>query len=107
MFDLKQGAGALLDIEFVLQTLVLLHAQRDARLLASGNSTELIRIAGDTGVLAAGMAGELAQAHAALLKRALDCTLDARPRLVPRDAGLERHAHAVLRVAADVGLRFS
>ncbi|HET9623848.1 MAG TPA: YifB family Mg chelatase-like AAA ATPase, partial [Kofleriaceae bacterium] len=36
--DLKQGAGALLDIEFILQTLVLLHAQRRAELLTSGNS---------------------------------------------------------------------
>jgi glutamate-ammonia-ligase adenylyltransferase len=106
MLDLKQGTGALLDIEFVLQTLVLLHAQRDARLLASGNSTQLIRLAGVAGVLSAQDAGALAGAHATFLKRALDCTLDARPRLVPRDAELERHAQAVLRIAEAIGLRF-
>ena len=107
VIDLKQGAGALLDIEFILQTLVLLHAQSEARLLDSGNSSDLIRIAGAAGVVPAAHADALAQAHAALLKRALDCTLDARPRLVPRDAELERHAHAVLRVAAAIGLRFT
>lgn len=106
MLDLKQGAGALLDIEFILQTLVLLHAPRDARMLASGNSTELIRIAGETGVLADGTAGDLAQAHGALLRRALDCTLDARPRLIPRDAELERHVQVVLRIAAEIGSQF-
>ncbi|HEY7871137.1 MAG TPA: bifunctional [glutamate--ammonia ligase]-adenylyl-L-tyrosine phosphorylase/[glutamate--ammonia-ligase] adenylyltransferase [Rudaea sp.] len=107
MLDLKQGAGALLDIEFILQTLVLLHAHERAALLANGNSAELIRIADRAGVLAAEHAAALAAAHAALLKRALDCTLDARPRLTPRDAELERHALAVLRVAEHVGLRFA
>ncbi|HST26876.1 MAG TPA: bifunctional [glutamate--ammonia ligase]-adenylyl-L-tyrosine phosphorylase/[glutamate--ammonia-ligase] adenylyltransferase [Rudaea sp.] len=106
LLDLKQGAGTLLDIEFILQTLVLLHAQTERRLLGSGNSTDLIRIAGATGVLPAAHADALAQAHAALLKRALDCTLDARPRLVPRDAELDRHAQAVLRIAEEIGLRF-
>jgi glutamate-ammonia-ligase adenylyltransferase len=107
LLDLKQGAGTLLDIEFILQTLVLLHAQTERRLLGSGNSADLIRIAGAAGVLPAQRADELAQAHAVLLKRALDCTLDARPRLVPRDAELERHAQAVLRIAEETGLRFS
>jgi glutamate-ammonia-ligase adenylyltransferase len=107
LLDLKQGAGTLLDIEFILQTLVLLHAQTEKRLLGSGNSSDLIRIAGATGVLPAQHAEALAQAHATLLKRALDCTLDARPRLVPRDAELDRHAQAVLRIAAETGLRFS
>ncbi|MGH8090769.1 MAG: DUF294 nucleotidyltransferase-like domain-containing protein, partial [Rudaea sp.] len=107
LLDLKQGAGTLLDIEFVLQTLVLLHAQRDARLLTSGNSTQLIQLAGAAGALSAQDAEALAGAHAALLKRALDCTLDARPRLVPRAAELQRHAQAVLRIAEAIGLRFT
>lgn len=106
MLDLKQGAGALLDIEFILQTLVLLHAREHSALLTSGNSTELIALCGRVAVLGNDEARDLAQAHAALLKRALDCTLDARPRLIPRDAQLERHAQAVLRVATAIGLRF-
>ncbi|MBS0557794.1 MAG: bifunctional [glutamate--ammonia ligase]-adenylyl-L-tyrosine phosphorylase/[glutamate--ammonia-ligase] adenylyltransferase [Proteobacteria bacterium] len=105
--DLKQGAGALLDIEFILQTLVLLNAHAYPSLLDSGNSARLIALCGHAGVLAESAAQTLAQAHAALLKRALDCTLDARPRLVPRDAELERQARAVLQIAADVGLQIA
>jgi glutamate-ammonia-ligase adenylyltransferase len=106
LLDLKQGTGALLDIEFILQTLVLLHAHAHAALLDSGNSAELIRIAGRVGVLSAERAQALADAHAVLLKRALDCTLDARSRLTARDPELDRHAAAVLRVAESAGLRF-
>ncbi|MGH8042860.1 MAG: bifunctional [glutamate--ammonia ligase]-adenylyl-L-tyrosine phosphorylase/[glutamate--ammonia-ligase] adenylyltransferase [Rudaea sp.] len=107
LLDLKQGAGALLDIEFILQTLVLLHAHRHARLFDSGNSADLITLCAETGVLDAARARALAAAHAALLKRALDCTLDARPRVVARDAELARHGAAVLDVAASIGLQFA
>jgi glutamate-ammonia-ligase adenylyltransferase len=106
MLDLKQGAGALLDIEFILQMLVLLHARRQPQLLASGNSTQLIAYAGASGVLDAEQAQHLAQAHAALLQRALACTLDARPRLVARDAELDQHTRAVLAIGAALGLTF-
>ena len=104
MLDLKQGAGTLLDIEFILQTLVLLHACRHSELLAGGNSAELIACAGASGVLDPAQAQHLQQAHAALLQRSLACTLDARPRLAPRDAELERIVSAVLAVGAALGL---
>jgi glutamate-ammonia-ligase adenylyltransferase len=107
MLDLKQGAGTLLDIEFILQTLVLLHAHRQPELLASGNSAELIGLAGRSGVLDAAQADRLKLAHAALLRRALACTLDARPRLVAREDELERHTRAVLAIAATLGLGFA
>jgi len=107
MLDLKQGAGALLDIEFILQTLVLLHANTQPQLLASGNSAELIARASASGILDPARAQNLQQAHAALLQRALACTLDARPRLVPRDAELEQHTQAVLAVGAALGLMFA
>ncbi|MEO8802580.1 MAG: bifunctional [glutamate--ammonia ligase]-adenylyl-L-tyrosine phosphorylase/[glutamate--ammonia-ligase] adenylyltransferase [Rudaea sp.] len=104
MIDLKQGAGALLDIEFILQLLVLLHASRHEKLLESGNSAALIELAASAGVLDADQTRILAQAHSTLLARALDCTLDARPRVVPLDAELVLHTAAVLEVAAGLGL---
>ena len=105
--DLKQGAGALLDIEFILQALVLIHARRKPELLESGNSAELIALAGSSAVLTMARAQALQHAHAVLLKRALDCTLDARPRLAARDAELDSVTAAVLEVAASVGLAFA
>jgi glutamate-ammonia-ligase adenylyltransferase len=104
--DLKQGPGALLDIEFIVQTLVLLEAHRRPELLESGNTARLIELAVASGVLAEQQAAVLAAAHAALLRRALDCTLDARARVVARDTELDRHTTAVLEVAAALGLAF-
>jgi glutamate-ammonia-ligase adenylyltransferase len=107
LLDLKQGSGALLDIEFIMQTLVLLHAQAQPALLADGNTAALIAAAGRCGVLDAEQAKTLAAAHAALLARALACTLDARPRLAPRDAELQAHAAAVMHIAGELGLDFA
>ncbi|HEX3894820.1 MAG TPA: bifunctional [glutamate--ammonia ligase]-adenylyl-L-tyrosine phosphorylase/[glutamate--ammonia-ligase] adenylyltransferase [Rudaea sp.] len=102
--DLKQGAGTLLDIEFILQTIVLLHAHEKPTLLGSGNSAELIGLA--SGVLEPSVCDALAAAHSVFLGRSLDCTLDMRPRSVPRDADLQRHASRVLEIAASLGLDF-
>jgi glutamate-ammonia-ligase adenylyltransferase len=107
MLDLKQGAGALRDNEFLLQALVLTHAHAHPGLLASGNTAQLIALVEQAGLVAAAAAQSLAAAHHELLGRALACTLDARPRLVPRDADLERHTAAVLSVAAAAGLAFA
>jgi len=49
----------------------------------------------------------LADAHAVLLARGLTCTLDARPRLVERDAELLRHTQAVTAIATAFGLKFA
>ena len=56
---------------------------------------------------AARKAWQLKQAHAALLTRALTCTLDARPRLAVRDSELSQHTQAVLEIAASIGLAFA
>jgi glutamate-ammonia-ligase adenylyltransferase len=107
LLDLKQGAGALLDIEFILQTLVLLEAAQHPPLLRGGNSAELIALAGAAGVLDVAQTRALTQAHAALLTAGLACTLDARPRLALRDVELARHSAAVIEVAAALGLAFA
>jgi glutamate-ammonia-ligase adenylyltransferase len=104
--DLKQGAGALLDIEFLLQALVLAHAQATPALLGESSTARLIPLARDAGLMTAQQAADLAAAHATLLERALACTLDARPRLAARDAELDAAAAAVLGVADALGLRF-
>ena len=103
-FDLKQGAGGLVDIEFLLQGLVLLHAARHPALLASGNSADLIAAAAAAGVLDPDHALALAQAHGALLAYAIGCTLDGRPRVMRRNDALEREAQSVLAAARSVGL---
>jgi glutamate-ammonia-ligase adenylyltransferase len=102
--DLKHGRGALVDIEFLLQYLVLDAGPRNRALLDSTRSAELIALAGAAGVLGADEAETVAAAHACLLARALGCTLDARPRVVAETRDLARHAGAVLAVARAHGL---
>jgi glutamate-ammonia-ligase adenylyltransferase len=106
-FDLKQGAGGLLDLEFLLQGLVLTHAARAPLITESTASAPLIGVLESLHLLHAAQAAALRAAHAALLQRALTCTLDERPRVVMREPELQQHADAVLRVAATFAYGFT
>lgn len=105
--DLKQGAGTLLDIEFLLQGQVLAHASEHPQLLQATSSAGLIRACRDAGVLGDSQAEALIDAHAVQLEKALACTLDARPRVVRRDDELAVHTSAVLAVARALGYGFA
>jgi glutamate-ammonia-ligase adenylyltransferase len=94
-FDLKQGRGGLVDLEFILQFLVLAHAAGHPGLLDAVGSGELLHQLHEAGVLPADTAAALMQAHADLLARSLVRTLDDRPRVLPPDAGIERAAAVI------------
>ncbi len=104
--DLKQGHGALLDIEFALQGLVLANAAQRPGLLDSTVNAGLIEACRDAGLLDAGQAERLAGAHALLLHRALVCTLDLRSRIAERDAELDDCCVGVREVTAALGFAF-
>ena len=104
--DLKQGAGALLDIQFLLQGLVLLHAHAHPALAAYSDTPRLISASADAGVLTAEDADALATAHAELLERALSATLAGQRRVVPRDLVLDARCAKVLDVARRAGFDF-
>jgi glutamate-ammonia-ligase adenylyltransferase len=104
--DLKQGRGALLDIEFALQGLALAHAAVQPQLLDVTANAALIAACRDAGLLDAAQADTLAQAHADLLQRALACTLDLRPRIAVRDAALESQCGRVAGVTRALGFAF-
>jgi glutamate-ammonia-ligase adenylyltransferase len=104
--DLKQGRGALLDIEFALQGLVLAHAARHPALLGVTSNAALLAACRDAGLLAAVQAATLAGAHATLLQRSLACTLDARSRVAPRDAVLETLCNEVVALTQALGFAF-
>jgi glutamate-ammonia-ligase adenylyltransferase len=107
LFDLKQGEGGLVDLEFILQATVLAHAHAAPSLLQPRATAELIAACRGVGLLTAGAATRLADAHAVLLARGLDCTLDRRARRVPYDADIDQARNAVRDVAADRGFDFS
>jgi glutamate-ammonia-ligase adenylyltransferase len=104
-FDLKQGRGGLLDIEFALQGLVLAHAQRPGLLEVTANAS-VIGVCHDAGLLSANQAAVLGAAHAELLHRALGCTMDLRSRIAPRDDALMTLCASVQEVTAALGFDF-
>ncbi|KRE96551.1 glutamate-ammonia-ligase adenylyltransferase [Frateuria sp. Soil773] len=105
-FDLKQGHGGLLDIEFALQGLVLAHAAGSPELLGTTANAGLIEACRAAGLLDANQAAILAVAHADLLQRALACTLDLRSRIAPRDEALEQLCASVREVTGALGFAF-
>lgn len=81
-FDLKQGAGGLVDLEFLLQYLVLQHAATHPDLVKPRDTPGLIEALRVASLLGEGVADALLQAHATFVGEGLACTLDRRPRWV-------------------------
>jgi glutamate-ammonia-ligase adenylyltransferase len=106
-FDLKQGQGGLLDIEFALQGLALAHAARHPGLLGVTANAGLIEACRSAGLLDDRQAATLATAHADLLQRALACTLDLRSRIAPRDESLEQLCDHVRAITEALGFGFA
>jgi glutamate-ammonia-ligase adenylyltransferase len=106
-FDLKQGEGGLVDLEFLLQERVLALAARLPELSAYTATPELLAALAGNGGLAGVDVPALLAAHAQLLARGLDCTLDRRPRLCAPDAGLLAARECVRAACQAFGLDFS
>ena len=106
-FDLKQGEGGLVDLEFLLQFVVLRDAALHAELIAPRETAGLLEAAHAAGSIGSGAAATLRAAHAALLAEGLACTLDRRPRLVPPSDAMTEARNAIRHVATQQGLAFS
>ena len=106
LLDLKQGAGALLDIQFLLQGLVLANAHVHPELAGHGDTPRLLAASAEAGVLSAEDAGALDTAHEELLSRALSATLAGQRRVVPRDLVLDARCAKVLEIARRAGFDF-
>ncbi|WP_337244026.1 bifunctional [glutamate--ammonia ligase]-adenylyl-L-tyrosine phosphorylase/[glutamate--ammonia-ligase] adenylyltransferase [Luteimonas sp. gir] len=88
-FDLKQGEGGLVDLEFLAQSLVLQGAATHPGLLAPRATPALLEAAATAGLLPADQCQSLRQSHACLLEAALACMLDRRPRIASVSPALE------------------
>lgn len=105
-FDLKQGEGGLVDLEFLVQALVLEHAAAQPALVSPRGTPELLDALAAAGLLAPEEAAALRQSHAHLLGLGLDCTLDQRPRLVAPDEALDAAREIVRAACINRGLAF-
>jgi glutamate-ammonia-ligase adenylyltransferase len=101
--DLKQGVGALIDIEFLLQGLVLAHAAEHPALLDTTASSTLIDALRSVHLFTQAQADTLHVAHADLLQMGLACTLDLRSRIAQRTPALDAACAGVSQVARELG----
>ncbi len=106
-FDLKQGEGGLVDLEFLLQALVLRHADAHPALCAARRTVDLVATLATAGVLDNETMSALLQAHATLSSLGLACTLDRRLRRVPHGVGVDAARAAIRTACRDHGLDFS
>jgi glutamate-ammonia-ligase adenylyltransferase len=105
--DLKQGAGGLIDLEFLLQYLVLRDAPAQAQLRVARDTPGLLAALCDAGVIPAAACAQLREAHALLLDAGLRCTLDRRPRIVAPSADIVAACASIAAACRDNGLAFA
>jgi glutamate-ammonia-ligase adenylyltransferase len=106
-FDLKQGEGGLVDLEFLLQFLVLRDAHAHAPLAGPRDTPALLAALAAAGSLPQASHSALVEAHATLLDAGLRCTLDRRPRITPETDAIASARIAVRGACTDAGLGFS
>ncbi len=106
-FDLKQGQGGLVDLEFLLQWRVLDRADDDARWLAPRDTPGLLRTACEDAAVDRATCDALLAAHAALLEAGLRCTLDRRPRIMAQTEAIAAARVAIQAATLRSGLLLS
>ena len=104
--DLKQGAGGVVDLEFLLQAGVLLGAASEPELLQPRDTPGLINALTGSGWLPEAKAVALHAAHATLLDLGLACTLDRRPRMATASDALDAARETITEVCSAAGLPF-
>jgi glutamate-ammonia-ligase adenylyltransferase len=97
LFDLKQDAGGMIDIEFIVQYLVLRHASHHPQLAANAGNIALLHRSGELGLIDPGLAGAAADAYRAMRKLQHQLRLQGQEARVD-PALVERHAAQVRRL---------
>ena len=93
-FDVKHSPGGMVDVEFVVQYLVLLHSQQHTELRANTGNINLLHRAEAAGLLPSGMGETAAQAYRRLRQVQHRARLDETPTQV-EPAELQAEAQAV------------
>lgn len=105
-FDLKQGAGGLVDLEFLLQFLVLRDSSSHAALLGPRDTQGLIDALRTADTLDETQSQSLLRVHGYFVSEGLNCTLDRRPRLLLESESLAARRRVVSAAARAQGLVF-
>jgi len=97
-FDLKQDAGGMIDIEFIVQYLVLRHAAAYPQLTANRGNIALLRLCGELGLIDVELARGGADAYRALRRLQHQVRLQGEENARVDPALVAAHAEAVVRL---------
>lgn len=91
-FDLKHDRGGMVDLEFVTQYLVLLHARHHPELIKNLGNIALLKIAGEVGLISQDMALKSGDAYRSLRRRQHELRLQGadKARVPPGELSAER-----------------
>ena len=98
LFDLKQGAGGMIDIEFMVQFLVLQYAAEYPQLTANVGNIALLKLCGELKLIDAGLATSVAEAYRALRKMQHQLRLQGQDLTRVEPARVQLHADHVIRL---------
>jgi glutamate-ammonia-ligase adenylyltransferase len=98
LFDLKQDAGGMIDIEFMVQYLVLRHACQYPQLTANTGNIALLKLCGELGLIDAPMAAAVGDAYRAMRKLQHQVRLQGRDIARVEPALVAVHAANVVRL---------
>lgn len=98
LFDLKQDAGGMIDIEFMVQYLVLRHAGQHAQLTADIGNIALLKLCGELGLLDAELAGKVADAYRSFRKMQHQIRLQGEDKARVNEEWVEKEIGAVKRL---------
>ncbi|MBD8543491.1 bifunctional [glutamate--ammonia ligase]-adenylyl-L-tyrosine phosphorylase/[glutamate--ammonia-ligase] adenylyltransferase [Oxalobacteraceae sp. CFBP 8761] len=97
-FDLKQDAGGMIDIEFIVQYLVLRHAHTYPQLTANVGNIALLHLCGELGLIDAALASQVAAAYRAMRKLQHSVRLQGHDKTRVDPAQVGAHPDSVLRL---------
>ena len=100
--DIKHTAGGIIDLEFAVQAIVLLHGPRHAPLRENKGNHTLLKRAGELGLLERGIAVAAADAYLAMRRRSHQAALNDQEKVKLAPGELEQERAAVKRLWTEV-----
>jgi glutamate-ammonia-ligase adenylyltransferase len=98
LFDLKQDAGGMIDVEFIVQFLVLRHAAEFAQLTINIGNIALLKMCGELRLIDAALAAEVGDAYRALRRLQHQMRLQGQDLALVEPALVAGHASRVRRL---------
>ncbi len=105
-FDLKQGLGGLVDMEFFLQSRVLAMANTDAEVLNAQRSPDILAVLESIGDVCNTDSQMLRSHYENLISHSMVCSLDQRPRIIDMPDELKIQCEQTLNIYTAKGLDF-